>query len=213
MLIAKPSLSENPSRADMPSVKGDNPFIWPLLSVLQASCKSWKIHHLAAELQDKGLIFQLDENPGNDLFKRNFLLMNALYELQDMLYPKQWLQVKAMEIQILRIIPANVSLLQAQESSLKEYYLDWHNYDTSPNLIREMLESFWGRYEQYIGVNNQLMYKGHALKIFELDETATDKEIRQQWRRLALKWHPDRPDGNAVRFREICEAWQTLREK
>ena len=56
------------------------------------------------------------------------------------------------------------------------------------------------------------MHVGQALKVFELDETATDRDIRKQWRKLALKWHPDRDQGNAERFREVCEAWQTLKE-
>ena len=213
MLLAKPAITTDTSRARLSTTKGDNPLIWPVLSVLQASNNSWKIHHLATELQNQGLIHTLDENPGNDLFKRNFLLMNALFELQEILMPKQWLQVRAMEIQIFRIIPNNVNLLINEDNSLREYYLNWANYDPSDNLVREMLESFWNTYQEYIGVNTQLMYKGQALKVFELDESATDKEIRQQWRRLALKWHPDRPEGNAARFREICEAWQSLRER
>ena len=193
--------------------KGDNPLIWPLLTLLQSSNCSWKVHHLASELQSKGLMHDLDPLPEKDLFKRNFLLMNALYELQDILLPKQWLQVKAMEIQIFRIIPASADIQHNYDAGLRDYYLDWRNYDTCVNVVREMLESFWSSYQQYIGVNVQLMHKGHALKVFELDETATNKDIRKQWRKLALKWHPDRDKGNAERFREVCEAWQTLRDK
>ncbi|MEH6736674.1 MAG: DNA-J related domain-containing protein [Shewanella sp.] len=192
--------------------KGDNPLIWPVLSLLQSSNQSWKVHHLASELQTKGLMHNLDPLPEKDLFKRNFLLMNALYELQDILMPKQWLQVKAMEIQIFRIIPASADIQHIRDGALRDYYLDWNNYDSSVNVVREMLESFWSSFQEYIGVNTQLMHKGHALKVFELDETATDKDIRKQWRKLALKWHPDREQGNAERFREVCEAWQTLRD-
>lgn len=210
MLLAKPAHTTETVR--LGQIKGDNPLIWPVLSVLQASTQSWKIHHLATELQAKGLIHQLDDNPGNDLFKRNFLLMNALFELQDILMPKQWLQVKAMEIQLFRLIPANVNQLQQQDASLRDYYLDWANYDTSENVIRELLEAFWSSYKSYIGLNIALMHKGNALRVFELDERATAKDIRRQWRRLALKWHPDRPEGDAARFREVCEAWQSLRD-
>ncbi|MFT6124792.1 MAG: DnaJ-domain-containing protein 1 [Shewanella sp.] len=192
--------------------KGDNPLIWPVLSLLQSSNQSWKVHHLASELQTKGLMHNLDPLPEKDLFKRNFLLMNALYELQDILMPKQWLQVKAMEIQIFRIIPASADIQHIRDGALRDYYLDWNNYDSSVNVVREMLESFWSSFQEYIGVNTQLMHKGHALKVFELDETATNKDIRKQWRKLALKWHPDREQGNAERFREVCEAWQTLRD-
>ncbi|MCH1929238.1 DnaJ domain-containing protein [Shewanella sp. A25] len=212
MLLAKPALNEQAQSAHVSKMKGDNPLIWPVLSVLQASCQSWKIHHLASELQSKGLIHQLDENPGNDLFKRNFLLMNALFELQDILLPKQWLQVKAMEIQIFRIVPANVNALILQDTSLRDYYLDWSNYDASENVVRELLEAFWSSYKSYIDLNVNLMNKGHALKVFELDESASSRDIRKQWRRLALKWHPDRPEGNAARFREVCEAWQSLKD-
>lgn len=212
MLLAKPSLNAEAQSARLSTTKGDNPLIWPLLSVLQASNQSWKIHHLATELQSKGLIHPLDENPGNDLFKRNFLLMNALFELQEILLPRQWLQVKAMDIQIFRLVPSNVNLLMMEETSLREYYLDWNNYDTSENVVRELLEAFWSSYKSYIGLNVNLMNKGHALSVFELDESATARDIRKQWRRLALKWHPDRPDGDAARFREVCEAWQSLRD-
>lgn len=209
MLLAQPAHTTETAR--LGQIKGDNPLIWPVLSVLQSSSQSWKIHHLATELQTRGLIHQLDDNPGNDLFKRNFLLMNALFELQDILMPKQWLQVKAMDIQIFRLIPANVNQLQQQDASLRDYYLDWGNYDTSENVIRELLEAFWSSYKHYIGLNVDLMHQGNALRVFELDERATAKDIRRQWRRLALKWHPDRPEGDAARFREVCEAWQSLR--
>ncbi|MGI2066798.1 DNA-J related domain-containing protein [Shewanella sp. MF08487] len=212
MLFAKPSLTAEPQSIRVTNTKGDNPLIWSLLTVLQASNQSWKIHHLAAELQNQGLLHQLDENPGNDLFKRNFLLMNALFELQEILLPKQWLQVKAMEIQIFRLVPSNVNTLIMQDSSLRDYYLDWNNYDTSENVVRELLEAFWSNYKSYIGLNINLMNKGNALRVFELDESATARDIRKQWRRLALKWHPDRPDGDAARFREVCEAWQSLKD-
>lgn len=207
------ALSHSTDARVMEGAKGDNPLIWPLLTLLKSSRQSWKVHHLASELQTKGLMHDLDPMPEKDLFKRNFLLMNALYELQNMLMPRQWLQVKAMEIQIFRVIPANADIAHIRDGALREYYLDWSNYDASVNVVREMLESFWSSYQQFIGVNAQLMHKGHALKVFELDETATDKEIRKQWRKLALKWHPDRDDGDVERFREVCEAWQTLRDR
>ncbi|QBF82309.1 molecular chaperone DnaJ [Shewanella maritima] len=187
--------------------------MWPLLTLLQSSAKSWKVHHLAAELQQKGLMHDLDTSPEKDLFKRNFLLMNALYELQDMLLPKQWLQVQAMDIQLFRLVPSNADLLHHSDASLRDYYLDWANYDTCSNVVKEMLDSFWSSYQEYIGLNHQLMHKGQALRVFELDESATDKQIRKQWRKLALKWHPDRDQGNAERFKQVCEAWQTLRDK
>jgi hypothetical protein len=196
---------------DVSAIKGDNPLIWPLLSLLQKSVHGWKVHHLATELQSQGLMHDLDPIPEKDLFKRNFLLMNALFELQDMLLPGQWVQTQAMDIRILRILPGDIDLIQHQEAGLKSYYLDWANYDTSSNVVRDMLESFWTSYKSYIGINGRVMHLTQALRVLELDVSASDREIRRQWRKLALKWHPDRQGGDAARFREVCEAWQTLR--
>lgn len=218
MLVAKstttaPLLQDKASSTQCFAFKGDNPLIWPLLSLLKRSNHSWKVHHLAAALQEQGLLKDLDEQPQKALFKQNFLLMNALFELQAMLLPGCWLQVKAMEIQIFRIIPTNLETQLSQDDALRDYYLDWQHYDTCPDIIQEMLESFWNRYEAYIGASPNAMPKRQALKVFELEQDATDKEIRKQWRRLALQWHPDRDGGDANQFKRICEAWQTLREQ
>lgn len=212
MLLAKPALNQADVTEVKPTrLKGDNPLIWPILGLLKRSNRSWKVHHLATELQQQGLMHDLDPLPEKDLFKRNFLLMNALYELQHMLLPGQWLQVQAMDIILLRIPPANVLQLQQDDSALRDYYLDWNNYDTCVNVVREMLESFWNSYQDYIGVRRGRFAQREALRVLELEADASDKEIRRQWRKLALKWHPDRQGGDAAKFRQICEAWQALR--
>ncbi|NDO73394.1 MULTISPECIES: DNA-J related domain-containing protein [Shewanella] len=212
MLLAKPALNQADVTEVKPTrLKGDNPLIWPILGLLKRSNRSWKVHHLATELQQQGLMHDLDPLPEKDLFKRNFLLMNALYELQHILLPGQWLQVEAMDIILLRIPPANVLQLQQDDSALRDYYLDWNNYDTCVNVVREMLESFWNSYQDYIGVRRGRFAQREALRVLELEADASDKEIRRQWRKLALKWHPDRQGGDAAKFRQICEAWQALR--
>jgi len=212
MLLAKPALNQADVTEVKPTrLKGDNPLIWPILGLLKRSNRSWKVHHLATELQQQGLMHDLDPLPEKDLFKRNFLLMNALYELQHILLPGQWLQVEAMDIILLRIPPANVLQLQQDDSTLRDYYLDWNNYDTCVNVVREMLESFWNSYQDYIGVRRGRFAQREALRVLELEADASDKEIRRQWRKLALKWHPDRQGGDTAKFRQICEAWQALR--
>lgn len=46
-------------------------------------------------------------------------------------------------------------------------------------------------------------------KILEVDKTASQDEIKAAFRRLAMKYHPDR-GGNAEKFKEINEAYQVL---
>ncbi|MFQ6372739.1 DNA-J related domain-containing protein [Shewanella sp. YIC-542] len=190
----------------------DNPLIWPLLTLLKQSVRGWKVHHLATELQQRNLMRQLDDNPDKDLFKRNFLLMNALYQLQQLLWPQQWLQVQAMDIRLYRVPPADGQLQLQRDQALRQYYLDWQNYDTCANVVKQMLASFWQSYQAYIGVKPQGLAYRQALQAMELEPGCSASDIRRRWRKLALRWHPDRQGGDAEKFREVCEAWQILRE-
>ncbi|ESQ51969.1 hypothetical protein EUTSA_v10017431mg [Eutrema salsugineum] len=55
-------------------------------------------------------------------------------------------------------------------------------------------------------------YKDHY-KVLELNCDASDDEIRSNFIRLALKWHPDKlkeGDSATSRFQEINEAYQVL---
>ena len=62
-------------------------------------------------------------------------------------------------------------------------------------------------------------YKKDPYKVLGLDSTATDEEIKKAYRRLAMKYHPDKVEGlgeevkkNAeAQFREINEAYETLK--
>ena len=50
-------------------------------------------------------------------------------------------------------------------------------------------------------------------KILEVTPVATLPEIKKSFRRLALKYHPDKNEGNALTealFKEIQEAWEVL---
>jgi hypothetical protein len=189
----------------------DNPLIWPLLSIIKTSSQSLKVHLLASELQQRGFLMDLDNDANKALFKYNFLLMNALYQLQDLLLPDNWLQVQALDIQLFKELPQAHMLIYANDKGLRSYYLDWHNFETSEEEITQLLNHFWSRYDSYFVTTTEKIDKANALQVFGLDQRASKKDIRLQWRKLAFKWHPDKASGDSVKFREICEAWQTLR--
>ncbi|KAJ2784117.1 DnaJ-like protein xdj1, partial [Coemansia javaensis] len=47
-------------------------------------------------------------------------------------------------------------------------------------------------------------------EVLEVTETASDAEIRQAYRRLAMQYHPDKnPDGGEA-FKDISHAYETL---
>jgi hypothetical protein len=189
-----------------------NPLIWPLLTIIKNSEQSWQVHHLATELKLQGLLPDLDNDPNKALFKRNFLLMNALYQLQETLLPEQWLQVQSMNIQLFSDLPTDLYAVMQQDDGLRSYYLDWQHFETSSVKIEELLTGFWGRYRDSFGVKASQLDKAKSLKVFGLDSNASKQDIRRQWRKLALKLHPDRATGDQIKFHEACEAWQVLRE-
>jgi len=51
-------------------------------------------------------------------------------------------------------------------------------------------------------------------EMLEVTKTATEADIKKAYRRLALKWHPDKnPDNQKeaeIRFKEISEAYEVL---
>ena len=189
----------------------DNPLIWPIISLLKDNPSGWKIHILADALKQKGILSKLDQDPEQDLFKRNFLLMNALYQLQEILLPEQWLQVLAMDIRLLPNPTDNRHQIDTTDP-LRSYYLDWNNYHTDSEAVKALLSQFWQRYQSHFGPSRTPLSisKAEAYATLELPTDATANQLRRQWRKLALRWHPDRPHGDAEQFRRVCEAYKVL---
>ncbi|XP_008444957.2 uncharacterized protein LOC103488141 isoform X2 [Cucumis melo] len=79
-------------------------------------------------------------------------------------------------------------------------------------------ESFPPQYDQESFTNFDLFTAATKFKDYyktlEVDYDATDDDIRANYIRLALKWHPDKQKNQDVatsRFQEINEAYQGVR--
>lgn len=48
--------------------------------------------------------------------------------------------------------------------------------------------------------------------IFDLEPGADNSEINAAWKRAAIRWHPDRPQGDEKRFIEAQKAYQLLKQ-
>ena len=183
-----------------------NPLIAPLLVLLQQAAGSYKVHELMAALRQQGAIPRLADDEQLQLFRVNFLIMNALYQLQAELYEEGWwLVISTLDIRLEPLAgnqEANHGF--ALSENLRSYYLDWQVFwQTDRAEVEALLNRFWRAYD---GEG----HKAEALALFELNEGASQEAIRRRWRELALQHHPDR-GGNAETFVRIRWAWEVLR--
>lgn len=181
----------------------DNALAAHVLDVLRCR-QGLGVHELMAALEQAGVALPVAaEAPEQVLFQKNFLLMNALFELQGVLRQEGWhLHVGTLDIH-LEPLPAGETGLPETASALRSYYLDWGNFTTSREEVEALLQGFWQR---FAGIEA----RAESLAVLGLEEGADWPSIRRQYRLLAASHHPDR-GGDARRFIEVRAAYDRLR--
>ncbi|ASM48417.1 hypothetical protein PESP_a0137 [Pseudoalteromonas espejiana DSM 9414] len=179
-----------------------NPLIDEIFELLLTK-RVWKIHTLASALTQQGVLNTLDPNIEQDLFKKNFLIMNALFELQTQLLPKH-LVISTLHIELVE--PSNNVSTQ---SALQHFYLDWKNYNTSPAEITALLDSFWQQFKPIVKTPTVNI---EPIRIaWQLPANFRVGVLQKRWRQLALQHHPDKQSGNACKFKQIKEEYEQLK--
>ncbi len=182
-----------------------NPLLAPLLALLRQASGSYKVHELLAELRRQELIPPLPGDERQQLFRLNFLIMNALYQLQAELHDEGWwLLISTLDIRLEPLAPRNTASALARGEALRSYYLDWQVFwQTDREEVEALLGSFWRAYARD-------EHRAEALILFALPAGAGPDAIRRRWRELALQHHPDR-GGDADTFIRLRWAWEYLK--
>lgn len=142
------------------------------------------------------------------LFRSHFLVFNGLYRLQAKaaVHQHYLISISSVDIMLRHVSSLNSHEYQIEEfDPLALFYLDLnHLNQTTETDVVTLLDQFWRHY-----FNND--QKQQALKVLDLSEPVDSTIIKKQYRRLAMKHHPDR-GGNADTLIEIHQAVQCLNQ-
>lgn len=181
-----------------------NPLVTDILPLLLDG-KVWKIHELAAHLAQENTLTALKSNELSELAQRNFLIMNALFQLQeDFISRGCYLSISSLHIQL---IYDHSSTLAINDNELKSYYLDWQNYHLSNEEVAELLSQFAPLWQKQV-IDEATMTELSQRWQLALPLTAT--KVKKRWRVLAHQVHPDKKAGDAQRFKNLHLEYQQL---
>ena len=178
-----------------------------LLDYLETQASGISEYDLIQHLRNQDL-FRLE--PGELLssdslimFQIHFIVFHTLYRLRD--------RVRKLKSNDLDLNPVCIRLISftrgdaalAEFDALYDYYMDINNLiETRSEDVDEMLQRFWLRLD-----NSER--RAEALKELELEDPVGNDIIREQYRRLAMKHHPDR-GGETEKLQRINTAVSIL---
>lgn len=186
----------------------NNPLIPAILDLLRQHQLGIGEYGILKALAEHEELVKIDDGGQLALFRKHFLIMNALYRLQEQLWHEERLNLDISPL-INKLSPMSLeqqeqSFEMVDHSPLREYYLHWDNFEnTTEEDVRKLLKGFW---RHYIKIDS----RESALDVLDLELTASMSEITQRYRELAARHHPDR-GGEHDAFIRIRHAYETLR--
>jgi hypothetical protein len=178
-----------------------------LFKLLQSHPQGLSEYELLKRLQasDKNAFTQLSFRDSYKLFHSHFILFHLLYTLRE----KCWqdgsahLVINPLKILLLPYAKRNTRFLTHRDQ-LRDYYLDLSNLkNTTEEDVANLLTNFWKGFQA--GDQRQ-----QALEILELQDPVDAPTIKQQYRRLAMRHHPDR-GGDKKSLQAINDAMSVLK--
>ena len=185
-----------------------NPLKPAILYIIRHASSKLAIHELLSELKRTSHLPRLHHNQQLALFRLNWMMMNALYQLQlDFLDDGLLLNISTLDIYLESLPDTQRSATQQaiSQQALRNYYLDWQNFsETTLEEVQAILDGVW---QDYISTDQQAM----AYQTLGLEPTKDSRLIRITYRKLANQYHPDK-GGDPDRFMAIREAYEVLKK-
>ncbi len=203
----------------------NNPTLEPIQSALLNRSQRWAEHQLITyltHLDEFQWPFEEKEAASAHLtlFKKHFLVMNALYQLQRRFAQQgQQLSISASGLEIVLYPPAmqdhtedppqnqqnsqHDDALTANDHNIADFYLDWEHYHSAnAESVEALMRTFWQKFNAYHQHES-------AYEILGIEKNANRKAIERRYRQLASLHHPDK-GGKQAKFIEIRQAYEKL---
>lgn len=187
------------------SDKQNNPLVPAVLQVLCERAGSLAIHQLLQQVKKRYTIPPLDSDAQVAVYKLNWLIMNALYQLQTDFYQQgYYLHISTLDIHLEALSDnANAEVKPSSNEALRDYYLDWRRFsETSKEQVEDLLAGMW-RY----AISDEKAQ--NAYTILGLEPHTTIAQVRKRYRHLASRYHPDK-GGTAEEFMQVREAYEII---
>lgn len=202
-----------------------NPLVIAVLSILKnyetPVNKKLGVYDVIQQLEEQG--YQLVEDSEQltyelRLFQKNFLVMNALYQIQrDIAGSGYFLFISTLNILLCNSADSKSRALTSEsydsdvDQKMSSYYLDWNNFNTADqDSVSSLLNNFWTQFSEYNKNKNFDQKRLDSLTKLELESTASWEDIQQSYRKKVAQHHPDK-GGDSRTFIEIREAFQILK--
>ena len=130
-----------------------------------------------------------------ELKKKEYLLNQKNKEIQQKYYENQKQQQIEKQYQI-----------QKDHQKQQQYQTQNDNRTKFNNFQKKRTQEFKSE------INGLKTIRVNPLKVFELPENFTLEQLKISYKKLALKYHPDRPNGNEIKFQIITKIYLALFE-
>ncbi|WP_105166520.1 DNA-J related domain-containing protein [Pseudoalteromonas sp. T1lg23B] len=185
-----------------------NPLVDAIFLIISDQ-KVHKVHTIAGILSHQQAFPQLDKEPNRELFKKNFLIMNALYQLQgELLQEGLFLSISSMHIQLCEVLQNTPQ----SRDPLRDYYLDWQNYEATKEEVIALLDTFWQSFgTTHLPKHTPTTVIKDICKHWQLPYPYQKQQLKRVWRQQAVVQHPDKQEGCTQRFKQLKAEYDLLK--
>tara|TARA_B100001123_G_C15330364_1_gene1031026 strand:+ start:3010 stop:4317 length:1308 start_codon:yes stop_codon:yes gene_type:complete len=191
----------------------------------QKQCNQMIQQHIIQQLRGQQLQSQQVSNNNNNNTKNIRIYdkrqqYNVNENRSDDKYMRKQLQLEREQLQRREeILKQKEILLQKKMNMMKNTQNKQNNIPTQNNTVQQSPRKQFTQFQQqrkqeFSNEMNELhSIKVNPYDIFKIPENFTLEQLKKEYKKLALKYHPDRPTGDELKFKIVTKIYLALYEE